>query len=175
MKPLADLLANVIPTKWSQASAVVTLVITPLAYNAPSHLPPTWLPNSLEQIFLIRLLLSETTLLLGSLLTLGIVIYAHNECVKRKDIKNAITEPNDNQRLEPIKEKILTLLAIKELKTQKQIAHELNITEQLTRHHLDALFVSKHIKNALFMDGRATQWSINAAGRAYQVKHGLPI
>src|SRR5687768_13408955 len=76
MKTLSDLLADVIPTKWSRAIAVLTLGLIPLAYNAPSLLPPAWLPNSPEQIFLIRLLLS------GTFITLVLVVRAYNALVK---------------------------------------------------------------------------------------------
>lgn len=75
---LNDLLTCGLPTKWSRSIALLTLSLTIFAYNAPSHLPETWLPSSKEQIFLIQLLLSETVLLLGSFAVIVLVVRAHN-------------------------------------------------------------------------------------------------
>lgn len=73
LAPLTDGL----PTRWSKAIAVLTLTLTVFAYNVPSHIPEKWLPNSPEQIFLIRLLLSETILLLGSFVVIFLVVLEH--------------------------------------------------------------------------------------------------
>ena len=74
-----EILTGGLPTKWSKAIAGMTLIATPSVYNVPSLLPLTWLPNSPEQIFLIRLLLSVSTLLLGSWIVLLLVVRAfHN-------------------------------------------------------------------------------------------------
>jgi hypothetical protein len=84
------------PTKWSKWTAVLTLFVTSLAYNAPSLLPQTWLPNSQEQIFLIRLLLSETILLLGSFAVIILVVIAHN--AKDVTVNVEISELNDDKK-----------------------------------------------------------------------------
>ena len=86
----SDLLANVIPTKWSQVTAALTLLAIPSAYNAPSLLPPTWLPNSPEQVFLIRLLLSALTGWAGSLLTLLLILHYYIRGKGRYEIAEPI-------------------------------------------------------------------------------------
>lgn len=74
MKSAYNLLTDGLPTTWSKAIAALTLSTAPLAYKTPSVFPEAWLPNSPEQIFLIRLLLSETSLLIGSLFTFFLVV-----------------------------------------------------------------------------------------------------
>lgn len=85
LSPLTDGL----PTKWAKAIAALTLLLTVFAYNVPSHIPEKWLPNSPEQIFLIRLLLSETVLLLGLFVVVLLVIYEY---------KNQIFAINERHR-----------------------------------------------------------------------------
>ena len=78
-----DYLTDGLPTKLSKALAVLTLVSIPSAYNFPSLLPLTLLPNSPEQVFLVRLLLSVSSLALGSLLVLVLVVRAyHAQAIK---------------------------------------------------------------------------------------------
>ena len=79
MNQCSDPLVGAIPTKWSRWCMGLTTALTIFAYTVPSHLPQKWLPNSEEQVFLIRLLLSETTLLLGSLVTLFLIVLAYNK------------------------------------------------------------------------------------------------
>ena len=74
MKSAYILLTDWLPTTWSKAIAALTLGTAPLAYKTPSVFPESWLPNSPEQILLIRLLLSETSLLIGSLFTFLLVV-----------------------------------------------------------------------------------------------------
>jgi hypothetical protein len=82
MTQVIDFPIDGLPTKWSRWCMGLTLVLSVTAYNVPSHLPQTWIPNSPEQIFLIQLLLSVTVLLLGTFVTLLLVISFHRKEVK---------------------------------------------------------------------------------------------
>lgn len=95
MKTVSELLNDAIPTTWSKAIAAMTLLAIPAAYNFPSILPPTYLPTSQEQVFLIRLLLSALLAFLGTFVTLFLVVRAYNELIKKheKEIAKITTSP----------------------------------------------------------------------------------
>ena len=107
-----EIITGGLPNKRSKAIAALTLLAIPAAYNAPSLLPLTWLPNSPEQVFLIRLLLSALSALLGTLLVLILVVRAyHAQVIKhlaeleeeRTKHKFKISLENSRRLNEPIK------------------------------------------------------------------------
>lgn len=71
---LDTFLEDVLPTKWSRRLAVATIALATGAYNLPSILPSSWLPNSQEQIFLLRVMLLETTALLGAFVVIVLLV-----------------------------------------------------------------------------------------------------
>jgi hypothetical protein len=74
MKSISELLADGLPTTLSKAIAVALPVVITAAYNFPSIFPSTWISTSQEQLFLVRLLLSGTSLLIGTLIILFLVV-----------------------------------------------------------------------------------------------------
>lgn len=67
-------LEGVLPTKWSALLAKATVVLSASAAGLPSLLPISYLPESPEQIFLLRLLLLLLSALVGSLAVLILVV-----------------------------------------------------------------------------------------------------
>jgi hypothetical protein len=88
-----------------------------------------------------------------------------------------LTEESNGQRLEEIKEKILSLLAQNVETTEQTIVQSLGIREQLAKFHLNDLKSSKLISIMALMAtiGRAPPptWSLTQEGRKYLVTHGL--
>jgi len=72
-------LDDLLPTKWSRRLALATIGASGVAYSLPSFLPASFLPQSPEQIFLLRLVLLLLSALVGSLVTLFLVIRAYNK------------------------------------------------------------------------------------------------
>ena len=71
-------LVELLPTKWSRWTAGSSILLSVVAYNLPSLLPESVLAIQPLTLFLVKLLLSISTLLLGSLVTLALVVRAYN-------------------------------------------------------------------------------------------------
>ncbi len=171
MKSASELLADVIPTKWSQAIVVLTVGLIPLAYNAPSLLPPTWLPSSSEQIFLIRLLLSALSAFLGSLVLLILMLrhikYLNTEIATKSD------QPKINvlNRLEPECEKVLNAFILNERLYENQLENKLIMNKDRAIFHLTELKNSKMVQS--YHDEGEEFWVLEQNGRKYLVSHNL--
>ena len=76
-------LDDLLPTKWSRRLALATIGASGVAYSLPSFLPASFLPQSQEQIFLLRIVLLLLLALIGSLFTLVLVVRAYNTQTKQ--------------------------------------------------------------------------------------------
>jgi len=68
------IIEDILPTKWSRAVAVLTVLAAAGAYNFPSLLPASLLPTAAEQLFLVRCLLFLAIFLAGTLAVLVLVV-----------------------------------------------------------------------------------------------------
>lgn len=75
-------LIDTLPTKWSRWSAGSSLPLAVAAYNLPSLLPLSWQTTEPLTLFLVKLLLLVSTLLLGAFITLLLVVRAYNHLAK---------------------------------------------------------------------------------------------
>ncbi|WP_077730036.1 hypothetical protein [Methylocaldum sp. 14B] len=76
-------LDDLLPTKWSRRLALATIAASGAAYSLPSFLPASYLPQSQEQVFLLRLVLLLLLALVGSLFTLALVAHAYHAQTKQ--------------------------------------------------------------------------------------------
>ena len=93
---LSDILAEILPTKWSRWLAAMTIPLVPLAYNAPSILPVSWQAESEVSSFLIRLLLALLTLLIGSSIICILVLRA---LAQQKKKNTSLETEKENQKI----------------------------------------------------------------------------
>lgn len=82
---------DLLPTKWSQRFAVVTVPASGVAYFLPSLLPPSSLPSSPVQFFLIRLMLLLLVACVGLLIVLFLVVRAyHTQAIAHQSEMQAV-------------------------------------------------------------------------------------
>ena len=77
------------------------------------------------------------------------------------------------QRLEEIREKILTVLSSGLEYTSLQISAVLSVGEQLATFHLEELAKTRLVSASKFYTGQPTIWRLAQDGRGYLVNHGL--
>lgn len=87
-------LVELLPTKWSRWIAGSSILLSAAAYNLPSLLPESVLTMQPLTLFLLKLLLSATTLLLGSLVVLILVV---RDCHEQSKIHAAEIEFEKNK------------------------------------------------------------------------------
>ena len=83
-------------------------------------------------------------------------------------------QKSDPQRLEPIRERLLCVLALvtRHVSTG-EIAETLEISNQVTLFHLTELESNRLVHGSYTSDGRPPHWAIIQGGRAYLAKYGL--
>lgn len=100
---------DLLPTKWAVRLAVLTLAAAGVSYQFPSMLPPAYLPQAPEQVFLLRLVCSLVATLVGTLAVLVAVLYAYNVQRKRSlaEIESLNSKHNEHVELlsHPAKQK----------------------------------------------------------------------
>lgn len=91
---------------------------------------------------------------------------------KVRNLEQQINE-NQGQRLEDIREKILTALSSVQETTSGRIAVMLGIGEQLATFHLEELGKIRFVSAARFYTEQPTIWKLAQDGRGYLVNNGL--
>ena len=100
---------DLLPTKWSRRTAGLTVVATAGAFGAFSLVPTSLLPESAAFIVVLRLLVSAAVLVLGTVITLVIVVRPHNRLSTRNSEldRELASRPAERERdinaLPPIK------------------------------------------------------------------------
>lgn len=82
-------------------------------------------------------------------------------------------EKSHGETLDEVKEKILSLLAVRDGIADHDVAKSLSISGQLTTFHLQELEVNHLARRTLRVGARFTPWHITQEGRRYLVTHGL--
>ena len=83
-----------------------------------------------------------------------------------------LTEKSNENRLDDIKEKILSLLAVQD-NYESNIAQNLGIGAQVAAFHLEELEDMGFIHRSLSMTGQVFPWRLVQEGRRYLVTHDL--
>ena len=163
-------LVEALPTKWSRRLSGWTLPVAALAYSLPTYLPSGYLPSSPVETFLLRLVLALSTLLLGSLAVLVLVLrHAHDS---RQTPPVAKPPPTQiPKRLAALDVEILQYLCAVKFSTSAEISKRTSKQVQLIEYHLNEMEGSGHVYGGRGAMG--TRWSIQQAGRAHLVRAGL--
>ena len=100
-------LDDLLPTKWGRRVALAAIMLSGSSYYLPSLLPSSFLPDSEEQVFFIRLVLSLSVLIIGSLIVIFIVVRAFHaqaaahklqlESINKNKMNRPIIYPNNRR------------------------------------------------------------------------------
>jgi hypothetical protein len=170
-----DWLTDLLPTKWSQRLAVVTIAVAGSAYSLPSILPDSYLPESPEQKFLLRLVLLLLATTIGTISILITVVRAHNKLkalpvpkqipARQKEAEKQI------KRLDEPLEELLELVARFPNQRHSEFAGALKVHPQIALHYLETL-QSFGLVDVHYVPG-GPDWYVTPKGRVYLAKFGL--
>jgi DNA-binding transcriptional ArsR family regulator len=90
---------------------------------------------------------------------------------KVSNLEHQLNDKQDN-RLEEIREKILTALSSGHELTATQIAAAMRVSEQLVTFHLEELGKMRLVSATRFYTGRPTIWKLAQDGRGYLINRG---
>ena len=91
-----DEIEHLLPTKGARWTVVLTSLLLPLAWQLPEFLKPfLWTISTPKELALLQILATILVLLVGSFITLSLVVRAYNELIKKheKEIAKITTSP----------------------------------------------------------------------------------
>ena len=165
-------LEDLLPTKWSGRLAWATVVVASSAYSLPSFLPDSFLPQSPEQIFLLRLVLLLLSTTIGALSVLVTVVKAYN-ALKASNVSVSKLKPRapEIQRLEGPLEQMLMLVSNFPDKSHREYGKALGLPRDQALHYLETLEGLSLVGIAYYTGGE--DWHVTPTGRAYLAKFKL--
>lgn len=114
---LKEILEDTLPTKWSRRIMGMTIVASPIAYILPKYWPFSILPMTDTVRQILQVLLSVSTLLIGTLACLILVIFAFHK--QKEENKSNLEKQRNELMLEYKKIKNDELYALKKEHTER--------------------------------------------------------
>ena len=181
-----------LPTRLSRASALAAIAATPIAWSIPHFASPLFPQATQVEILLAQATAALVILITGSFVTLSIVLTHTRSVSALLDAANlqlqALAQPgkhrnrapivrDHSQRLEQIREKVLSHVTVNPDQTSTEIAVALGLSEPIAQHHLEWLQAHSYVNDSLRLRGASGwaryEWDCEAVGRTYQATHGL--
>jgi len=180
---LLTILEDILPTKWSRYIAGLTMLSVLPVSRLPLYWPLSTLVTTNTEIQLFRALLSVSTILIGALCCLALIIRDYHKKAKeyktaiefknKKNGKDTIGKTIHDKPLDEIAIKILLFLWKQQAKiTDKEISQALSFDFQIVKFHLVELEEYKMIHGTLAA-GQPRLWSLVQEGRKYLIKDKL--
>jgi cell division protein FtsL len=191
-----ELLQDLLPTKWSRGSALITLAASPIAWAIPHLASPFWPSSTQALIVLAQLSLSLLVALLGTIVTFGFVLShqrtlvakasiadllatkqeiamttlrLENDTLKTREITDAIAPESISAHLTDDQERILILVSEHEPVTAESIRSKVGMGAQIVLHHLEFMRDRKLVREYF----RDQSWRLQSDGRGYLVNRKL--
>lgn len=142
-----DIAEKFLPSTRSKSIAALSVALVPLVYATFKDLPTSWLPSSVSETFLVRLLLTETVALIGMVATFISVVYDYKGSL---NLKEAISGARGRVRQKEIDDLAEDLSwAIHHL-LNKTVSNEANVSQWDSEYRAWCERVSEKLENRKF-------------------------
>lgn len=162
---------DLLPTKWSRRVAFATIVIAGAAFGVPSVLPQSYLPESQEKIFLLKIILLLLVAFVGTLAVLILVVREFN--VQAREIGGAVTGNEPEVQLSETHQRVLRLL-FEEPRTVEEIHQSVGANREEVNHYLHDLLERGMVHHPTPYAPGPERWRISQQGRQFIMQEDEP-
>ena len=163
---------DLLPTKWSRRVALATIGIAGGAFGVPSILPQSYLPESQEEIFLLRIILFLFVAVIGIVVVLSLVVFRASNLQARSIGGAAIVDEPDAQ-LSEAHQRVLRLL-FEEPKTVEEVRQSLETNREEANYYLQDLLERGMVHHPAPYAPGPEKWSISQKGRQFIIQENEP-
>ncbi len=158
---------DLLPTKWSRRAALATIVIAGAAFGVPSILPQSYLPESQEEIFLLRIILLLFVALVGTLVVLFLVVREFNlQATSERGIGGPVVENEPEEQLTEAHERVLRLL-FDESRTVEEVGQSIGANREQANYYLYDLLERGMVSEPAPYAPGPEEWCISQQGRQF--------
>ena len=155
-------LEDLLPTKWSRRVVFATIVIAGGAFSVPSIIPPSYLSESQEEIFLLRIILLLFVAFIGTVVVLFLIVREFNLQTRGIGAAAIVNEPN--AQLSETHKQVLRLL-FEAPKTVEEVRQSLGVSREEANYYLQDLLEQDMVQ--VHYPPGPEEWRISQQGRKF--------
>lgn len=162
---------DLLPTKWSRRVGLATIMIAGAAFGAPSILPKSYLPDSPEEIFLLRIILVLFVAFIGTLTVLGLVLREFNlQATSMREIGGREVANESEAQLSEAHERVLGLL-FEGSRTVEEVRQSLGGNREEANYYLNDLLERGLAHHPTPYAPGPEKWRISQQGRQFVMRN----
>ena len=165
---------DLLPTKWSRRVALATIVIAGAAFGVPSILPQSYLPESQEEIFLLRIILLLLVAFVGTFAVLCLVVREFNlQIISERGIGGARIGNEAEAQLSEMHQRVLRLL-FENPRTVEEVCQSVGVTREEANYYLQDLLERDMVDHPTPYAQGLERWRISQQGRQFIMQENEP-